>query len=127
MPELLRRSTDGGGTRKRRRKKYYVFILLLSTTIFWFTSLIRVSNQMPTGEASYQLSDLDVYDIDESDFVESNNNGGTSSSYDVNEDDYDENDDDWRLSVEEKAEEKPYLRDFVFDEDDLFISQENHK
>tara|TARA_X000000368_G_scaffold8369_1_gene6552 strand:- start:1687 stop:2877 length:1191 start_codon:yes stop_codon:yes gene_type:complete len=127
MPELLRRSTDGGGTRKRRQKKYYVFILLLSTTIFWFTSLIRVSNQMPTGEASYQLSDLDVYDIDESDFVESNNNGGTSSSYDVNEDDYDEDDEDWRLSVEEKAEGKPYLRDFVFDEDDLFISQENHK
>ena len=81
---------------------------------------------MPTGEASYQLSDLNVYDIDRSDFVESNNDR-TSSSYDVNEDDYDEDDEDWRLSVEEKAEGKPYLRDFVFDEDDLFISQENHK
>ena len=29
-----------------------------------------------------------------------------------------EDDEDWRVSVEEKAEEKPYLRDFVFDEDD---------
>ena len=82
---------------------------------------------MPTGEASYQLSDLNVYDIDGSDFVESNNNGRTSSSYDVNEDDYDEDDEDWRLSVEEKAEGKPYLRDFVFDEDDLFISREPQK
>ena len=83
---------------------------------------------MPTGEASYQLSDLDVYDIDESDFVESSskNEGGTLSSlYDDVEEN--EDDEDWRVSVEERAEEKPYLRDFVFDEDDLFISQENHK
>ena len=128
MPELLRRSSDGGGLKRRKQKKYYVLIILLSAISFWFTALIRVSNRMPTGEASYQLSDLDVYDIDESDFVESSSKsgGGTLSSvYDAIEEN--EDDEDWRVSVEEKAEEKPYLRDFVFDEDDLFISQENHK
>lgn len=131
MSELLRRGNDGAGGTKRRKKqkKFYVLIIFLSVTFFWFTSLIRVSTQMPTGEASYQLSDLDVYDIDESDFVESSESGGgTSSIYDEEEEEGGEDDsNDWRLSVEENAEEKPYLRDFVFDEDDLFISQENHK
>jgi len=54
----------------------------------------------------------------------SKSGSGTSVYDDVEEN---EDDEDWRVSVEEKAEEKPYLRDFVFDEDDLFISQENHK
>ena len=43
------------------------------------------ANKMPTGEASYQLSDLDVYDIDESDFTAIIM--AELSSYDVNEDD----------------------------------------
>jgi len=58
----------------------------------------------------------------------SESGGGTSSINDEEEEEGGEDDSkDWRLSVEENAEEKPYLRDFVFDEDDLFISQENHK
>ena len=105
MPELLRRSSDGGGLKRRKQKKHYVLIILLSAISFWFTALIRVSNRMPTGEASYQLSDLDVYDIDESDFVESSSKSGSGTSvYDDVEEN--EDDEDWRVSVEEKAEEK---------------------
>ena len=99
MPELLRRSSDGGGLKRRKQKKYYVLIILLSAISFWFTALIRVSNRMPTGEASYQLSDLDVYDIDESDFVESSSKSGSGTSvYDDVEEN--EEDEDWRVSVE---------------------------
>jgi hypothetical protein len=101
-------------------------MILTLTIIFWFLSLVQVSQQIPNGEVSYALNDLDVYDIDEADYIsddddddDDNNNNNKS----VVEEEFD-----WKsTSLEENERKRPYLRKFVYDEDDLFVSRENHK